>query len=645
MRKLVILCEEGLGWEFPVEKSHRFFKTAMAAGEADTTALLKRERKSLSAIALCVGAVNAVAALRRIRSNIAFALVPVIVISTDQSAELAALRFGANDFISARAAPEIMIRRISNQISLRETMMAAHEMNSARLSAEQLIMIMDSIPCGVLALRDIDGLPRVMFSNNRYFEILGYTCESYFNKYTADHIPVLDEDRARITREISEARAGERMILEYRSSKADGAIIWLRHYLTATSLAGMTGDIKLGVLYDITEEKRAREANEAKSAFLSRVSHDMRTPMNAMLGLTYLARMEQNSPEVTAYLENIATSGNYLLGLINDVLDLAKIESGKMELREAPYGVSEFMAFIDSVIRPLMANKRIKFKCAMKCGLINIVVDKLRFNQIFLNLLSNAVKFTPVDGTIEFTAEPLSPKGGKHGMRYHIIDNGIGMSEEFLDVIFEPFSQENHDPEAHTGSGLGLAIVKQIVAAMGGEIAVLSAPGKGTEFIVDLYTVEASNEELRARGALGEHQLSGLRALLVEDNEMNVLVAQKLLERKGCEVAVARNGRDGAAMFAASAPGEFDFILMDVRMPVMNGYDATIMIRALDRHDAEDVPIIAMTAEALLAGRVRASEVGMDAHIAKPIDPELFYETINQCVRARRANSLSELQA
>lgn len=385
----------------------------------------------------------------------------------------------------------------------------------------------------------------------------------------------------------------------------------------------------------------AKEANQAKSEFLSRMSHDMRTPLNAIIGLVNLAKDETVSPKTAEYLANISTSSKFLTGLINDVLDLTKIESGRVQLNEEPYSYEEFMRNISIVIKPLMDTKNIEFVVDRKDTHKFVLVDKIRLNQVFLNLLSNAAKYTPWGGRVDLIIESISGKDDKIGLRFHVKDDGIGMSEDFVKTVFEPFSQEkvNSNPEIQ-GSGLGLPIVKSIIEAMGGVITVKSQQGVGSEFIVDLYlkeaeTVEPEKVELKYPDSL----FRGKRVLVVDDNELNLIIASKILEKKGCETVLAVDGKQAVKLFAEAEAGYFNAILMDVRMPVMDGITATKVIRALDKADAKTVPIIALTADAFLDDKAKTIEAGMNAHIAKPIEPEVLYACLVDLTEKRNVHN------
>ena len=380
--------------------------------------------------------------------------------------------------------------------------------------------------------------------------------------------------------------------------------------------------------------KAAESANIAKSEFLSRMSHDIRTPLNGIIGMTYLAAEEDNPPATEDYLVKIDTSSKFLLGLVNDVLDMSKAESGKIELHPEPYREDDFIEYIQSVIKPLCNAKSQRLAIEIdKDNEYFPLVDKLRINQIFLNILSNASKYTPAGGTISYRLKEMVTGKDRILLHSEISDNGIGMSEEFQKTLFDPFTQENRDDTAiDRGSGLGLAIVRRMVDLMGGTIAVSSKLNEGTTFIIEIET-EAVTEEAVAAGkydlpAGDRVNVAGMHILLCEDHPMNQAITKKLLEKQGAIVHIASDGEKGVAAFRSSPEGYFDMVLMDIRMPVLDGYETAIEIRSMSRRDAATVPIIAMTADAFDEDVRKCLKVGMNDHIAKPVDPDRLYQTI-----------------
>ena len=375
--------------------------------------------------------------------------------------------------------------------------------------------------------------------------------------------------------------------------------------------------------------KEAEQANAAKQEFLSSMSHDIRTPMNAIIGMTSLALDNTDDPKrVRDYLGKIALSSKHLLGLINDVLDISKIESGKMTLNVEPVSLREAMDSIVNIMQPQVTAKNQQFKAAAQEILSeNVRCDGVRLNQVLINLLGNAVKFTPEKGAVQLTVyqEALPEDASRVRTHFLVSDTGIGMSKEYQKVIFESFSREDNTRVRKTeGSGLGMAITKCIVDAMGGTISVRSEQGRGSEFhvVLDLEKAAAPAASEAADGAaerVNDVVLKGRRILLAEDNELNWEVARELLSILELELDWAENGEICVEKFRNSPAGHYDAIIMDVRMPVMDGYEATAAIRRLEREDA-DIPIIAMTADAFSEDIQRCLERGMNDHLAKPID-------------------------
>ena len=388
----------------------------------------------------------------------------------------------------------------------------------------------------------------------------------------------------------------------------------------------------------------AESANSAKSDFVSRISHDIRTPISAIIGMTRFAKEDMDDRQkLMEDLDKIEASNAFLLSLINDILDISKIDSGKIELNPEPYPFDEYIDKVRSMFEPLCAQKGLKFEVVVKrhegaCAL----VDKIRFNQITMNLMSNAVKYTPAGGSITYTSESEILADGMMRCKFTISDTGIGMSEEFQKTMFNAFAQETREYRqngATSGTGLGLAIVKKIIDLMGGTIQVASRPGKGTSVTVTLPLSQAAEEDIAAahkKSAYPGHDADTVlpvKLLLAEDNIINKEIAIRILESSGAELDHADNGLTAAEMFESSADGEYDAILMDIQMPVMNGYEAAEKIRAMSRPDAKTVPIIAMTADAFTGAAQQSIKAGMNDYITKPIDTGILISTLKKWIK------------
>ena len=413
------------------------------------------------------------------------------------------------------------------------------------------------------------------------------------------------------------------------------------HYFYLNKEAGFILATRTDIDDIVKKEQQKQETLEkavhAKSEFLSRMSHDMRTPMNAIIGLSSLAMDTDASSETKDYLEKINASGKYLLGLINDTLDMSRIESGKLTLNPEPYPGHEFAQMLRNLICPKAEQKNVVFLVDEAFDTApTLLVDKLRFAQIFVNLANNAVKFTPKGGSVSITLEFFKDQNDIQTFSIAVKDNGIGMSPEFQKRMYESFEQEQRDRSSdEVGTGLGLSIVKRLVDMMEGTITCDSEPGKGTTFhvafsahFVDHYPCKVSEQQ----AAVDLSLLSGKHVLLAEDHPLNIQVAVKLLEKHKVFVEVAKNGLLAVSMFDASPVGHFDAILMDIRMPGMDGLQAANAIRALKRPDAHTIPIIAMTANAYEEDVKKSTEAGMNAHLSKPIEPQLLYETLHHFV-------------
>ena len=378
-----------------------------------------------------------------------------------------------------------------------------------------------------------------------------------------------------------------------------------------------------------------KKASAAKSDFLSSMSHEIRTPMNAIIGMTRLAADEvADNPTASEYLKSIFMSSKYLLSILNDILDMSRIESGKFELHKDWVSPADVIIPCLDMIRPAMQEKHIHFHTPAalhKISTIEYFVDVMKTKQMLMNLLNNACKFTGEGGEISLSFRNCGYGNGSAVDEIIIKDNGCGMSEEFLTRIFTPFEQEHNMYSGSVqGTGLGLTLSKQIACAMGGDITVESELGVGSTFTIRFpyqYRLKA-DISVESPSCAEAVNLTGKRILLAEDHPLNITIATKLLEKRGIIVTHVTNGKTAVDTFSSSQPGTFDAILMDIRMPVMDGLQATAAIRALPRQDAQRIPIIAMTANAFAEDIQRSLAAGMNAHLAKPIDPTKVYEAL-----------------
>ena len=383
--------------------------------------------------------------------------------------------------------------------------------------------------------------------------------------------------------------------------------------------------------------EEAEQGSRAKTVFLNNMSHDIRTPMNAIIGFTGLASSHLDDKEqVKDYLDKITVSSQHLLELINDVLDMSRIESGKVTIDMAPVYLPGVLDDLKTIIQSNISSKGLEFTVDTKDVVHeNIITDKLRLNQVLLNILSNSIKFTPDGGKISFkVSEKKLDEEDTAGFEFKIRDNGIGIGKEFRKSIFEPFTREKTSTVSGIqGTGLGMAITKNIVDLMGGTINVDSEEGKGSEFTVYIPCKLAQAVSVTEQSENEVHDFSGKRVLLVEDNDMNQLIANAILTELGFEVDIAANGKEAVDKMESNAPGYFDVILMDIQMPVMNGYEAARTIRAMGREDTTLIPIVALSANAREEDKLMSIESGMNSHIAKPFDIAHLIGTITDFIK------------
>ena len=391
---------------------------------------------------------------------------------------------------------------------------------------------------------------------------------------------------------------------------------------------------------DIAAEalQSAERASKAKTDFLANMSHDIRTPMNAIIGITTLMKNELHQPEKLAeHLDKLENSGQLLLGIINDILDMSRIESGKTTLNVEKTNLPQQISQLDSIIRQQAGQRRQTFTVNTHLQHENVLADPNRLNRVLMNILSNAVKYTPTGGHIRFEVDEL-PRN-EHYARYRFVvqDDGIGMSEAYQKTLFDPFTREERSGTNKVqGTGLGMAITKNIVDLMGGSINVESTTGKGTRFEVVLeFPVDAEADTVPEAQVLPEEEeetspLSGMKFLCAEDNAINAEILEMLLEANGASCTICSNGQEIVDAFASVKPGEYDMILMDVQMPVMDGLEATRRIRSGENPLGRIIPILAMTANAFLEDMQKSREAGMDEHLSKPVDIAALEQTVKR---------------
>ncbi len=487
------------------------------------------------------------------------------------------------------------------------------------------IQLLDSICVGIVLI-DMEKY-EIVLSNDWLSELLqmdkdqiiGRHCHEILCRRNPDLCPHVNEKDQKTL-------IGERMI-----TRPDGSTVPVLK--TGTWITIDNKEYLVDSFVDITHQKNmekrlneskiaAETANRAKSDFLSHMSHEMRTPLNAVIGMVQIARRSEDMGKIMSCLSTIETSSNHLLGLINDILDLSKIESGKFELAPEPFSLSSLLGKIKTVIQPKMEEKRIRFSIIQDDALPDILIgDSLRLSQVMLNLLSNSVKFTPDDGKVTLTIKLVTRHDNDATIGFSVTDSGIGMSGEQLSHLFKPFEQADETiSRRYGGTGLGLAISQRIINLFGGNIVVTSESGHGSEFAFEIeFPLSESIDDVLGEELLFEDYLGafeGKCALIVDDVELNRIVAAELISETGIKVAEATDGKAAFDMFLSH---DFDIILMDILMPVMDGYEATTRIRASDKHDAKTVPIVAMSANVFKEDVEKSLSHGMNGHIGKPI--------------------------
>ncbi len=456
--------------------------------------------------------------------------------------------------------------------------------------------------------------------------------------------------------------------LEYQQADDDGKLHWLATHTMFIDNPYSNDIMEITISQNIDERVRkenenqlilkdalmlAEKANDAKSDFLSRMSHDIRTPMNAIIGMTTIAAAQiDNKQKVQECLNKIGTSSKFLLNLINDILDISKIESGKMSLNNQMFSMHDLLESLLNSATSLTNDKHQSFYYSIDDNLLEYYKgDCLRIEQIFQNLISNAYKFTPENGDIHFVVEVVNHTEERDVIKFTVEDNGIGISEEFIDKLFEPFTQDG-GMNNHKGSGLGLAIVQNLLHLMNGTIRVYSKCGEGSKFIIELplqlpvkeeisprtaddilddtmiQIAETTTRQLHNKGTSQEVLFRGEHILLVEDNEFNQEVAKTILEMHNLNVDIASDGYEALEKFSDSQPGYYTVIFMDIQMPGIDGYETTNRIRKSQHEDARTIPIYAMTANAFATDVSAAKQHGMNGHIAKPVDFDVVAQII-----------------
>lgn len=402
---------------------------------------------------------------------------------------------------------------------------------------------------------------------------------------------------------------------------------------------------------DITEDKKELEAakeqlkiaesvSQSKTEFLSSMSHEIRTPMNGIIGMLTLAHGQLRGHSAENYIIKAEQLSKYLLSVINDILDMSRIEAGKIELESKPFELAALAEKLRNMFQKNVEAKGVAFYVEMKDVDVKYIVgDELRISQILVNFLSNAQKFTE-KGEIRVTFRQLQKENGKVSLMFRVHDTGKGMDAKFISRIFKPFEQESQDiTKQYGGSGLGMSITDRLVHLMGGEIVIDSMLSKGSDFSVylTLPIAEVSEIETEQEDETGtDFTFNGCHILMAEDNEINAEIAVSILENEGAKVDVAVNGKDAVEKYAASAPGTYNFILMDIQMPVMNGRDAAKQIRSMDRKDAGEIPIFALSADAFVEDQRLSAMSGMNGHFTKPIDFEEMRVQIGKILKGRR---------
>lgn len=514
--------------------------------------------------------------------------------------------------------------------------------------------ILQNIPTGIIVYELKNSELRLVETNQSLCDMMNLSKDKLRQSRNMDFFALVHEDDIEMCKGVLEKLSvpNADLTYEFRSyDRKQKKYVWMSGH--GRSVEQPNGSIYIYFAYtDISARKElentehrlfvAQKTAEAKAEFYSRMSHDMRTPMNGILGITELAHEDKDIETLKADIAKIEQSGKYMLNLINDTLDYQRLDSGKTKLNPDVIYARDLLNNAMAMLKITADSKGVEL--SLDCDAVDmdwyIKVDEMCLKQIFINVISNAIKFTPDGGRVNFKIERLGIDGLICHEKMTISDTGIGMSRSFLEnELFKPFSQEKNDITMNNaGSGLGLSIVKSLVELMNGRIEVESEIGSGTQFNiyldierVDKKDAEAHNRKDAAR-LKSDIDLSGKRVLLCEDHPLNAEIVKRLLQRVKAEAEWAKNGEEGVGMFKNSKPAYYDAILMDIRMPKIDGLEATRQIRQLDREDAKKIPIIAMSANAYEEDIKKSLEAGMNAHLAKPVEAYQVYETLNQYI-------------
>lgn len=502
--------------------------------------------------------------------------------------------------------------------------------------------LFDTIPSGILEFFFDGKNAKVLSANQTLIDMIGFEEKEFYEKmfWTLSQV-VHPEDYHLLIEARNSVTVGKGMTYDFRLlNKKTGLYRWIScdYTITERSKAGVK---VISAFLDIDDKRKAEDASAAKSRFLSRMSHEIRTPINAIMGIAELEKQDIENHNVTVegldrYAKETVAASKYLLTLVNDILDTSRIENNQMEIQQLPVTVSQYLADIRTLIEPLVKEKKIDFKLERKTSMHESYIgDGVRVKQIIVNLLNNAIKFTPPGGQVRLACACIQETKNQATLQFTVADNGIGISEDFQKKLFVPFMQENSgNTSPYAGTGLGLSIARNLAQRMGGDITCTSEKGKGSTFTATITVGIPAGEENDNKESLQEQaeqeprEFEGVRILVFEDHPLNQKITQALLERKKCQVELAADGVIGVDMFEKHPEGYYSMILMDIRMPNMDGLQATAEIRSLNREDAKTIPIVAMSANAYDEDVQKSIAAGMNDHLAKPVNAAKLYSAV-----------------